>query len=102
MGKTRNVVERFYERFWRQRPGRRLRVLRARMHRGRIVWAARQLGAPRRCPCVEEGHAGLPHWNWSVDDEIYVTGRFKGTHTGDLYTPLSPVAASGKDLTCFC
>jgi hypothetical protein len=37
-----------------------------------------------------------------VDDEIYVTGRFKGTHTGDLYTPLSPVAASGKDLTCFC
>jgi hypothetical protein len=21
-----------------------------------------------------------------MDDEIYVTGRFKGTHTGDLYT----------------
>ena len=33
-----------------------------------------------------------------MDDEIYVTGRFKGTHTGDLYTPLSPVAASGKGL----
>ena len=33
-----------------------------------------------------------------MDDEIYVTGRFKGTHTGDLYTPLGPVAASGKEL----
>lgn len=43
----------------RQRPGRRLRVLRARMHRSRIVWAARQLRTPRRGPCVEEGHGGL-------------------------------------------
>ena len=33
-----------------------------------------------------------------IDDEIYVTGRFKGTHTGDLYTPLGPVSASGKGL----
>ena len=27
-----------------------------------------------------------------------MTGRFRGTHTGDLYTPLGPVAASGKEL----
>ena len=27
-----------------------------------------------------------------------MTGRFKGTHTGNLYTPLGPVAASGKEL----
>jgi predicted ester cyclase len=33
-----------------------------------------------------------------MDDEIYVTGRFKGTHTGDISTPLGPVAASGKEL----
>jgi hypothetical protein len=33
-----------------------------------------------------------------MDDEIYVTGRFKGTHTGDLSTPLGPVPASGKEL----
>jgi len=34
-----------------------------------------------------------------IDDEIYVTGRFKGTHTGgDLYTPLGAVAASGNGL----
>jgi hypothetical protein len=33
-----------------------------------------------------------------MDDEIYVTGRFKGTHTGDLSTPLGPVAAFGKGL----
>jgi predicted ester cyclase len=33
-----------------------------------------------------------------MDDQIYVTGRFKGTHTGDLSTPLGPVAASGKAL----
>jgi hypothetical protein len=33
-----------------------------------------------------------------MDDQIYVTGRFKGTHTGDLSTSLGPVAASGKAL----
>jgi predicted ester cyclase len=33
-----------------------------------------------------------------MNDEIYVTGRFKGTHTGDLSTPPGPVAASGKGL----
>ena len=30
------------------------------------------------------------------DAEIYVTGRFKGTHTGDLDTPLGSIPASGK------
>ena len=33
-----------------------------------------------------------------LDDEVYVTGRFKGTHTGDLQTPLGPISASGKEL----
>jgi hypothetical protein len=33
-----------------------------------------------------------------MDDQIYMTGRFKGTHTSDLSTPLGPVAASGKGL----
>jgi len=33
-----------------------------------------------------------------MDDGIYVAGRFKGTHTGDLPTSLGPVAASDKEL----
>jgi predicted ester cyclase len=31
-------------------------------------------------------------------DEIYVTGRFKGTHENDLATPLGTIPASGKPL----
>lgn len=31
-------------------------------------------------------------------DEIYVTGRFKGTHENDLATPLGTLPASGKTL----
>lgn len=32
------------------------------------------------------------------DDEIYVTGRFKGTHQHDLRTPVGTIAGSGKTL----
>jgi hypothetical protein len=35
-----------------------------------------------------------------MDDEIDVTGRLKGTHTGDLSTPLGPVARQVRNLTC--
>jgi steroid delta-isomerase-like uncharacterized protein len=31
-------------------------------------------------------------------DEVYVTGRFKGTHSGDLVTPGGTLPASGKAL----
>ncbi len=31
-------------------------------------------------------------------DEIYVTGRFKGTHKNDLQTPLGTIVAAGKTL----
>lgn len=31
-------------------------------------------------------------------DQIYVTGRFKGTHENDLPTPLGTIVASGKTL----
>jgi ketosteroid isomerase-like protein len=30
--------------------------------------------------------------------EIYITGRFKGTHSGDLVTPQGTLPASGKQL----
>jgi len=33
-----------------------------------------------------------------LDDEVYVTGRFKGTHEADLVTPLGTVPASGRHL----
>jgi predicted ester cyclase len=31
-------------------------------------------------------------------DEVYVTGRFKGTHENDLATPLGTIPASGNTL----
>jgi predicted ester cyclase len=31
-------------------------------------------------------------------DEVYVTGRFRGTHSGDLVTPGGTLPASGKAL----
>ena len=31
-------------------------------------------------------------------DEVYITGRFKGTHTGDLVTPQGTLPASGNEL----
>ena len=31
-------------------------------------------------------------------DEVYVTGRFKGTHTGDLVSPAGTIPASGKPI----
>jgi predicted ester cyclase len=31
-------------------------------------------------------------------DEVYVTGRFKGTHQNDLATPLGTIPASGRTL----
>lgn len=33
-----------------------------------------------------------------LGDEVYVTGRFKGTHDGDLATPIGTLAGSGKSL----
>lgn len=31
-------------------------------------------------------------------DQVYVTGRFKGTHLGDLATPLGTISPSGQTL----
>ena len=33
-----------------------------------------------------------------ADDEVYITGRFKGTHQGDLVSPQGTIPASGKSL----
>jgi predicted ester cyclase len=101
MGKTRDVVERFYECF-----------------------GANDLDGAFACfapECIAVGLSGpldnsahhaaavalknaMPDCHMELvrilemDDEIYVTGRFKGTHTGDLYTPLGPLPVSAKEL----
>ena len=31
-------------------------------------------------------------------DEVYITGRFKGTHTGDLNSPDGTIPASGRSI----
>lgn len=33
-----------------------------------------------------------------ADDEVYITGRFKGTHEGDLVSPEGTIPASGNSL----
>ncbi len=33
-----------------------------------------------------------------ADGEVYLTGRFKGTHTGDLVSPEGTIPASGTSL----
>ncbi len=33
-----------------------------------------------------------------ADDEVYVTGRFRGTHEGDLVSPQGAIPASGNSL----
>lgn len=33
-----------------------------------------------------------------ADDEVYITGRFKGTHDGDLVSPQGTIPASGNSL----
>jgi ketosteroid isomerase-like protein len=33
-----------------------------------------------------------------AEDEVYITGRFKGTHEGDLVSPQGSIPASGNSL----
>src|SRR5215207_3663904 len=101
MGKTRNVVERFYERFG------------ANDLDGAFAYFAPEcIAVGLSGPLDNSAHhaaavalkKAMPDCHMELvrilemDDEIYVTGRFKGTHTGDISTPLGPVAASGKEL----
>lgn len=48
--------------------------------------------------------AGLPDSNMAIDhaleagDEVFVEGRFLGTHTGDLQSPQGTIPASGNKI----
>jgi predicted ester cyclase len=49
-------------------------------------------------------HAAFPDARMEVlrtlesGDEVYITGRFKGTHTGDLVSPAGTIPASGQPI----
>ena len=52
----------------------------------------------------EAFHAGLPDAHMAIDhvvdggDEVFVEGRFVGTHTGDLVSPNGTIPASGNKI----
>ena len=101
MGKTRDVVERFYERFGANDLDGAFTCFAPQCIAvglsGPLDNSAHRAAAVALKTAMPDCHMELVR-TLEMDDQIYVTGRFKGTHTGDLYTPLGPVPASGKGL----
>ena len=104
MGEAREVAERFYERFG----------------AGDIVgafadFAPECIALTPSGPLDNEAHAAtarmlkhaLPDGHFELirtiesGDEIYITGRFKGTHKNDLVTRLGTIVASENNLDLF-
>jgi ketosteroid isomerase-like protein len=101
MGEAREVVERFYERFGAGdlsgafacfAPDCIAVGLSGPMNNEQHEAAARLLKN-----ALPDSHMELVR-TLEAGDEIYVTGRFKGTHKNDLATPLGTIVAAGKDL----
>ena len=49
---------------------------------------------------VPDGHMELLR-TVEVGDQVYITGRFKGTHTGDFSNPQGTIPASGQPVDLF-
>ena len=101
MGEAREVVERFYERFGAGDldgafacfdAGCIAVGLSGPMDNERHHMAARNLK-----DALPDCHMELVR-TLESGDEIYVTGRFKGTHMKDLETPIGTIVATGKAL----
>src|SRR5215207_5287443 len=101
MGKTRDVVERFYQRFGANDLDGAFACFApeciAVELSGLLDISAHHAAALALKKAMPDCRMELVR-TLEMDDEIYVTGHFEGTHTGDLYTPLGRVAASGKRL----
>ena len=101
MGQTRDVVERFFERFG---SGDIDGALECFAPDCISITPSGALSNARHHAAARALKAALPDSHMELirvlesDDEIYVTGRFKGTQEHDLATPLGRIAATGKTL----
>jgi predicted ester cyclase len=101
MGEAREVAERFYERFGAGD----LEGVSALFAAGCIT--VTPSGSFNVADHEEFGRAfknGFPDAHMELvraveaGDEVYITGRFKGTHSGDLVSPQGTIPASGNPL----
>ena len=67
---------------------------------GRLDNEAHQATARGLKHALPDGHFELIR-TLESGDEVYITGRFKGTHKNDLSTPLGTIVASGNTLDLF-
>ena len=101
MGQTREVVERFFERFGSGDIDGAIECLApdciSITPSGALNNARHHAAAQALKDALPDSHMELTRVLES-GDEIYVTGRFKGTHHHELATPLGMIAPSGKTL----
>ena len=101
MGEAREVVLRFYERFGAGDLAGAFGCFATECVAvglsGPMDNAAHHAAARVLKEALPDGHMDLVR-TLELGDEIYVTGRFKGTHTNDLETPLGTIVAKGNTL----
>ena len=101
MGKPSDVVRRFFERFGANDLAGAFACFAPECVTvgltGPLDNAAHHAAAVSLKKALPDGHMDLVRI-LEAGDEVYVTGRFRGTHTGRLETPFGPVAPSGREL----
>jgi ketosteroid isomerase-like protein len=104
MGEARNVVERFYQRFGAGDMTEAFACFAAECialtPSGALNNEKHEAIARLLKHAIPDGHMELIR-TLESDGEIYVTGRFKGTHRNDLSTPLGTIVASNHPLDLF-
>jgi SnoaL-like domain len=103
MGEARNVVERFYQQFGAGDMTEAFACFDpeciALTPSGALNNEQHEAVARLLKHAIPDGHMELLRTIES-DGEMYVTGRFKGTHRNDLATPLGTIVASDIRWTC--
>jgi len=104
MGEAREVVERFYERFGADDMTQAFRCFAPECisltPSGALDNEKHEAVARLLKHAMPDGHMELIR-TLESGGEIYVTGRFKGTHRNDLSTPLGTIVASDNKLDMF-
>lgn len=101
MGQTREVVERFFERFGSGDIAGAMECFDPACisitPAGAVNTAKHQAAAQALKDALPDSHMELTRVLES-GNQIYVTGRFEGTHEHDLATPVGTIVGSGKSL----
>ena len=101
MGQARDVAERFFERFG---AGELTAAMACFAPDCVAVTPTGSLNNARHHAAAEALKQALPDAHMELiriveaADEVYVTGRFRGTHRNDLVTPLGTIRGSGRTL----